>query len=171
MAALEKLIEYRKTYLNRADDKINRSYLSMIDEAIAELSTTQHRLQRLEKIYSGIDNKYVDDIIDLPDVVFDKFINYILENELTVKYVNELARLIIVWEKKINMTIQDYFSIKYYKQLINSDIPQDVKNLSIQIVNEFEERSENMIYEFKRLKLSIGDLSDFSENKWYSHNF
>lgn len=43
--------------------------------------------------------------------------------------------------------------------------------ISVNIVNEFEERSENMIYEFKRLKLSIGDLSDFSENKWYSHNF
>ena len=135
MAALEKLIEYRRTYVNRADEKINKTYLSMIDEAIAELSTTQHRLKRLESIYSGIDGRYVDNIIELPDIVFDRFLNYCLERELSMRDINELARLIIIWEKKTDATIQEYNSIKFYKQLLDTPIPQEANDATAPFVS------------------------------------
>ena len=148
MSVLNELLEYREKYLKRADEKINRTFLSMIDRCIAYMHNAEQQLERERRIQEcyGIDQKLLYKILDFPKSVYDKFINFIDTEEICIDDVENLARDIISWERRVTDTIGEYHFLKQQKKfIVYNDVPDEVREIITQMIDEFQARTRIVV--------------------------
>lgn len=165
MSVLNELIEYRERYVKRADEKINRTFLSMIDRSIDYIKELEHKCEREKRIHLcyGIDQRLLYKVIELPDIVFSRLIEYIENNELETEEAEEIIYDILYWERRTQLTIEEFYSLKRDKTLIAELHSRTPEIAEFKEFQEFEDVIKKNIDEFQNRTRLIVSVSLYNE--------
>ena len=118
MEAHEKLIEYRNKYLNRADEKINTEYLSMIDSVLDEWNLIKSKVEKIKEQhkriikYFGVNDRFcIDMILKMNNIVYSFFDRIVDTYNLNSTQIHDLIHTIYYWEAKTDAVLSEY---KFY---------------------------------------------------------
>lgn len=118
MKAHERLIEYRNKYINRADEKINTEYLSMIDSVLDEWNFIKSKVEKIEeqqkrfiKYFILQNQQCIDMILCMNNIVYSFFDKIVDNYNLNTTQICELIYTIYYWESKTDAVLSEY---KFY---------------------------------------------------------
>lgn len=128
MEAHERLIEYRNKYINRADEKINTEYLSMIDSVLDEWNFIKSKVEKIKEQqkrfikYFGVNNRFcIDMILKMNNIVYAFFDRIVDTYNLNSTQIHELIHTIYYWEAKSDAVLSEYkfYTLIHYFYIVN----------------------------------------------------
>ncbi len=166
MDAHEKLIEYRNRYLNRADEKINQEYRSLIDSVLDEWNSLRRKIEEYEKrentaqffrqfeetylsasVMRNIDNMTEDIknwIMSIYRITFDNN-KYYLPTAEKAEEIEMLIELVEHFERKIDNIVGNFSYIEilrniYYHKIKELPITEQILvTTNNKLLDRFEE--------------------------------
>lgn len=147
MSVLNELIEYRERYLKRADEKINRTFLSMIERCISHITDLEEQLKHQDRIVEckQLDWFYIERVLKMPQCVYERFIKFVAENNPDIRDIEDLISDCVIWEMSAQAKIEE---LKFWREAragFDDNTPEEFRKLAQEMMDDFQLKTRIII--------------------------